>query len=108
MAFIPHALAAGYLTDTAFTLYEVPASSAVYVRNIWMTNESADTQEITTYLLIAGVLRLWRTFELEYHEVANILDGENALILEGGHGIVALTTNNGAVSYQLSGVVESL
>lgn len=109
MPFTANYLADGTLPTSAADLYMGPASTAVYVKRLSLFNTNAAEQTIDLWLQHSGgTARRWRRYVLAQNESAEVLEAGDAVHLEAGDKIRAITTTAGAVDYYMTGVKESL
>lgn len=101
----PTALADGYLPTSKGTLYTGPASSKVYVSEIWLHNINAAAQTVILYVNRTGTSRIIG-YSSNLAQNYQMVRGPG-LILEAGDLIEGQTTTGSAVHYVISGVVEA-
>lgn len=107
MAFLPRALSDGQLPVSLGTIFAATAPIGTYVKQITLFNNNAGNQVITVQVNRTGVNRVWRRFELQTLEAADVLDDGQTMLLENGDLLLAETTNANSVDFTVSGVEES-
>ena len=100
-------LADGQLPSTQGTLFTGPAVTVTYVKRISLFNTNAAAQTIQLWLNVGGTPRKWRRYVLNEDESAEVLETGDAIILEAGDTIEAITTTASAVDYYICGVKET-
>jgi hypothetical protein len=100
-------LADGQLPRTQGTLFTGPAVTVTYVKRISLFNTNAAAQTIQLWLNVGGTPRKWRRYVLNEDESAEVLETGDAIILEAGDTIEAITTTASAVDYYICGVKET-
>lgn len=99
-------LAEGQLATSWAAIYTVPASTAAYIKDIWVFNTNAAAQTIEIRINGSGTGRKRTRLTLNINESADILEG-NGFTLEAGDSIEAQTTTATAVDYTVHGVQET-
>ena len=107
MAFVGKVLGEGQLPTTKGTLYTVPVAAVTYVKRISFFNLNAAQQTVIVYIKPGATSRTWRRYVLQQNESVDLLDHGDALILEAGDLIEAVTTTGSAVDYVIMGVEET-
>lgn len=107
MAFDAKSLADGQLPDAQAAIYTVSFGVTAYVKQLLLFNTSSDPQTIELYLNTSGTPRAWRRLVLEENESATILEHGESLQLESGSTIEAVSTDDAAVDYTITGVEET-
>jgi hypothetical protein len=105
--FAAKVLASGQLPDAQAALYTVPATTATYVKQIYLFNTSANPQTIELFLDV-GTARAWRRIVLEENQSCDVLEHGEAFTIEAGHEIQAVTSDAAAVDYVITGIEEDL
>lgn len=100
-------LADGQLPSTQGAIFTGPAVTVTYVKRISLFNTNAAQQTIDLYLNVSGSARRWRRYVLNQHESAEVLETGDAIVLEAGDTIEAITTTASAVDYYVCGVKET-
>jgi hypothetical protein len=105
--FTSKSLSSGYLNNVLNVMYQVPSSNVGYLKSIYVTSNSALSQQITLYKGINGNIFPWATFTLNSGEWADVLEGEPLLLtandsIQGTTNLVAVS----AASYTFHGVEE--
>lgn len=99
---IPLPLADGQLPTSQTAIYTSPASTKTRVRKFTLFNNNAAAQTIDLWINI-NAARKFRRVVLLQNESADVLAGEEEIILDGADTIEALTTTASAVDYYLGG-----
>lgn len=105
--FVARPMSDGVLGVAQAALYTVPDGTTAYVKQIFLHNVSATKQVIDLWLKANATARKWRRLELEQNESADLLEDGEALQLEQGDTIEALTTTAAVVSFTITGVEET-
>lgn len=102
--FTPTVFGDGQLPATVGTLYEVPVSSAAYIKCLNLFNTNAAQQTILVYTNTSGTRRVLARYVLNQNERAFF---DDTVILTAGDKIEAVTTTGTAVDWFMSGVLET-
>lgn len=102
--FTPTVFGDGQLPATVGTLYEVPASSAAYIKCLNLFNTNAALQTVLLYINTSGTRRIIARYELPLNQRAFF---DDTLILTAGDKIEAVTTTGAAIDWFMSGVLET-
>ncbi len=100
-------MAEGQVASSKGTLYTVPASTTAYVRSASFHNTNAATQTLIVYAKPGATSRVIGYFTLAQYETAYLVTGADALVLETGDLIEAVTTTGSAVDYVITGLEET-
>lgn len=105
--FVGKVLGEGQVASSKGTLYTVPSSTTAYVRSASFHNTNAATQTLIVYANPGGTSRIIGYFTLAQHETAYLVTGGDALVLETGDLIEAVTTTATAVDYLITRLEET-
>ncbi len=104
--FLARSLGNGVVPTAASELYAVAAGLKGYVKSLWLYNESGSSVVVILSLSFGGTPRTWRRIAFLPRESANVLEGEDAMVLSANNSILAESTADG-VNYSVHGVEES-
>lgn len=99
---IPLPLADGQLPTTQAAIYASPANTKTLVNKLTLYNNNAAAQTIDLYINITGA-RHFRRVALLQDESADVLAGEEPIVLNAADTIEAVTTTAAAVDYYVGG-----
>lgn len=105
MALAAKNLANGQLSNTATTLYTVPAGKTTIVKSILLHNTDTTDQEIILYLLTTTGRVVFR--KVLEPATTTIFEPDTAYVIEDSHTIEAQSTSASVVDYWISGAEES-
>jgi hypothetical protein len=106
MAFTPVALAQAQLTNTGGTLYTVPASTTIIVREIFAVNTSGSAQTVSISLVPTGgsqasTNRIVDAYSINAHTHYQWSCWQ---VLDAGDFIYAIANANTAITVTISGM----
>lgn len=99
---IPLPLADGQLPTAQTAIYTSPANTKTLVSKLTLYNTNAAAQTIDLWINISAARR-FRRVVLEQNESADVLAGEEEIVLGSADTIEALTTTATAVDYYIGG-----
>ncbi len=106
--FTASSFASGFIpTGGAAAIYTVPAATKAYIKALSLYNTNAATQTVILYVNPTGTDREWQRVELAVNEFAEALENGATLELQTGGILKGTTTTGSAVTFVISGVLET-